>query len=227
MTWYEIHNKEEIKKIIDYLVSSKTEIKVQINGEKNIFISKVIKIEQGNISSGNGKRSALIISKLNPLEGNILIQGAPEVSVESLILDHACQYSAKYMGTINTHPHFGFVLGFPETVRIEERRKEERVVYEVPELFSVQFNLGNGHRKGRVYDLNVHDSSGHGLGLLITEKDFDLLDMVNIGDRLYDIIFFAREAIIRGNGRVRHKTKIGEGKYKGCYVMGIETGDIV
>lgn len=227
MSWYKLHNKEEIKKIINYLVSSKTEIKVQIDGKKNIFVSKIIKIGQGNISSDNGKRPELIIAKLSPWEGNTLIQSVTEVSIESLILEHACQYSVKYMGTSNTHPYFGFFLSFPETVRIEERRKEERVVYEMPELFSVQFRLGNGGRKERVYDLNVHNGSGHGLGLLIPEKDFDLLEMVNVGDKLCGIIFFAREAIIRGNGTVRHKTKIGEGKYKGCYVMGIETGDIV
>lgn len=229
MKWYKLDNKKQILKIMKHLISSKEEVEVRIKGAKDIFKSRFIKIDYENVSSENGGIPALIIEKLVPEQGNILIHGVPEVFIESSINEYFCHFSVKYKGTRNTYPYFGFVLGFPEIVKIQERRREERVVVGMPELVSVQFRLRNGRngaKRDKVYNLNVNNYSRNGLGLLITEKEFDLLRMINVTDKLYNMIFFAKTALIRGNGTVKHKTKIKEGEYKGCYVMGIESDNL-
>ena len=112
-------------------------------------------------------------------------------------------------------------------MEIQEKRREERVLYEMPEMVAVEFSVDKGPAKGKVYELGVLDCSKHGLGILVQEKDFDLLESVELGDLLRDIIFYATWARIQVDGIVRHKTKISDGKYKGCYVLGIESQDII
>jgi hypothetical protein len=227
MAWYALDNKEKVMRIVNYLIHKGEEIEVRFKGQRRTFFSKFIKIEQGNGFSNNGGNHELIMEKLNPEEGNFLIQSVYEVVIGFLINENLCRYSAKYMGISNTSPHFGFIVSFPESIQYEDRRKEERITHKMPELFSVKFRLGKGAHRDKVYDLNVLNRSRHGLGLLITEKDFDLLRTVNVGDHLYNMMFLARSALIRVNGIVRHKTKIWAGKYRGCYVMGIESPDII
>ena len=110
---------------------------------------------------------------------------------------------------------------------VEEKRRQDRIPYEKPEFVSVEFRAGKGAEKDKVYDLNVIDCSGTGLGILITQRDFDLLKIVKEGDILRDMTFFATWTMITVDGTVRHKTKIEEGKHKGCYVMGIQSQDII
>ena len=63
--------------------------------------------------------------------------------------------------------------------------------------------------------------------MLVAQKDFDLLEILNKGDKLQDVTFFATWAMIEVDGKVKHKTRIEEGKYKGCYLLGIESPDII
>ncbi len=63
--------------------------------------------------------------------------------------------------------------------------------------------------------------------MLITQRDFDLLKIVKEGDILQDMTFFATWTMIKVDGTVRHKSKIEEGEHKGCYVMGIQSQDII
>jgi len=59
-----------------------------------------------------------------------------------------------------------------------------------------------------------------------SKKASFFLRVLNIRDRVKDIASFGLEAVTKGAGIVRNKTKIREGKYRGCYIMGIETCDI-
>lgn len=222
MTWHKLNNKQEISKIIKRLVGSKNEIDVRMKGAKRIFKSRLLLLMQDNGSSGNGRHPRLIIEKLTPKEGNFLIQSVQKVVMESSINGHACRYDVKYMGTCNSDPFFGFFVSFPENFKVAERRREERYVHEMPELVSARFRL----ESGRPYDLYVNDHSGHGLGLLVTKKDFDLLKQINIGDKLRDMVIFAKSALIRGDGIVRHKTRIVKGRFEGCFILGIESDGI-
>jgi CheY-like chemotaxis protein len=109
----------------------------------------------------------------------------------------------------------------------EENRREERFKYKLPEFVYVEFKLGKAPKKGKVYDLNVMDYSRNGLGIVVTQKDSELLQMVDEGDKLKDITFCASWTMMKVDGTVRHKSKIEEGKYKDCYILGIESPDII
>lgn len=222
-----LDNRQKITKIVTHLILNRAQIKVGINGSETLFTSKFIKIDRGDSSSRIGWTSKLIIEKLVPEEGNTLIQSVPEVYIEFPIKENLFRCLVKYIGISSTHPYFGFILGLPESIEIKEKRKEERITPERLELLSVRFKLGRGAKKDKVYGLNVRDSSRHGLGLLVTKKDFDLLQLVNEGDKLHDMAFFAESALIKVNGTVRHKTEIEEGRYKGCYIIGIESADLI
>jgi hypothetical protein len=225
MAWLTLDNKRKIMRVIAHLISKGIEIRIRLKGEKTIFASRFINIGHGRISLERGPE--LIIEKLFPEKGNSLIQSLPEVAVEFSINQNLCRRSLKYLGISSTPPHFGFILGFPESLEIEEKRREERFAYEQPGFISVEFRLGKEPKRDRLYQLNVLHCSKHGLGLLITKKDFDLLRILHKGDRLEDIAFFASWAMVKVSGTVSHIMKIEDGKYKGCYHLGIHSPDII
>ncbi len=109
----------------------------------------------------------------------------------------------------------------------EENRREERVKYKMPEFVYVEFKLEKTPKKGKVYGLKVMDYSRKGLGIVVTQKDFELLQMLDEGDKLKHVTFCASWTMIKVDGTVRHKSKIEEGKYKDCYILGIESLDII
>jgi len=226
MSWLTLDNKQKILQIINYLIFERTEIKILIKEEKSLFSSRIIKMNQEDPLSGIEETPQIIIDKLFPEKGNALIQTVPHVTVRFIIKGNICQCILKYIG-ISGFPHIGFIVSFPERIQIAERRKEERSTYETPEFVSIEFRLGKGVKNGRLYELNVFDYSKHGLGLLITQKDFDLLRLLRKGDKIEDISFFASWTMIKVSGIIRHITKIEDGKYKGCYILGIESPDII
>jgi len=81
--------------------------------------------------------------------------------------------------------------------------------------------------KDKIYDLKVMDCSLHGLGILITKKDFDLVRLVKLGDRIRDIVFYSKNAMIKVDGVVRHLSKMSQGKYKDSYLLGIESPEVI
>ena len=114
-------------------------------------------------------------------------------------------------------------MNLPDFAVLEEKRDEERIRPEFPELISAIFKLAKRHEMDQLFDLNVIDYSIDGLGLLITEKDFDLLQTLNPNDIIPEITFFAAEALTTLDGTVRHITRIEEGKYKDNYILGLRS----
>jgi len=229
MAWQPLNNKQKIMLIFKHLVNNQTEIEIRVKGEKTGFTSKFININQDNILSESeiGKRPELIIEQLIPEKGNNLIQSSPEVTVGFLIQQNICRCTLEYIGTSSTYPYLSYKLNFPESIEIAEKRREERIVYEQPEFISVEFSLGKKSKENKLYKFNVINCSNHGLGIIITPKYFDLLKKINVGEKLEDITFYATWTMISVNGTVRHKTKINEGKYKGSYILGIESPEII
>ncbi|MBW1870151.1 MAG: hypothetical protein JRI73_12980 [Deltaproteobacteria bacterium] len=111
--------------------------------------------------------------------------------------------------------------------KLVEMRREERSSPTIPEFFYVEFKLGKPPEKEKSYKLNVIDYSRHGLGLLVTEKDAELLKMLNPGDRIKDITFYATWTFIQVDTTVRHITKIKNEPHKGLYIIGVESGEII
>ncbi|MFC1533355.1 hypothetical protein ACFL7M_08340 [Thermodesulfobacteriota bacterium] len=227
MTCRTLDNKLKIMQIFNQLIINRSEIKIRLKGEETEFTSKFIKINQDDILSEIGKSPELIIEKLIPAKGNTLIQSFPEITAEFLIQKSLCRCTIVHTGTSSTHPYFGHILDFPESIEIEEKRREERFLYENGGFVSVEFRLGEKSKDDKLYELNVFDCSKHGLCIIIPQKYFDLLQKIKVGDKLENITFYSARARINVDGTVRHKTKIDEGKYKDSYLIGIESPGII
>ena len=107
-------------------------------------------------------------------------------------------------------------------IQNEKTRREDRRKFSIPEFIYAEFKL-----EARSYNLKIFNISRYGLGLIVTHKDFVLLDSLKVGDTLEHITFYATWTMINVNAIVRHKTKISKGKYQGCYIFGIESDDII
>lgn len=108
--------------------------------------------------------------------------------------------------------------------RAKEVRRGRRTVASPLDLLSVEFKLGNGPEE-RICRLAVANYSRHGLGLLVTERDFGILGRIKVGDTLQDMLFFASWAVIRADATVRHKTVLEDGPDKGAYLIGLESSE--
>ena len=114
------------------------------------------------------------------------------------------------------------IVSFPEAIKIKERRSYDRDGKKIPDFVNAVFTLRKGGKKYRTYRLEIIDRSADGVGVLITKKDFDLLEIVKEGDKLQDLELYAPSAMIKLAGTVRHKTEIRDPRYKGSYALGIK-----
>ena len=224
-------NRQHIVKIIELLISKKAELRVQINGQKDPFTSRLIKMASTSVqpaeSNTPAKRALLIMEKLSPAKGNNLIKSSPDIVVDSVLGDVLLRFRTRYWGISSDYPHFGMVVGFPETLEFDDLRKESRIIPSIPDFIYVQFDLKMATGIERSYELDVIDCSRHGLGLLVTEKDIEVLRILKTGDRINDVTFFASWTMIKVDATVKHKSKIETGEHKGLYILGIESGDII
>jgi hypothetical protein len=227
MAFNHVEDRQKIIKIIDHLISTKDEIKILVKGESNPFVSRIIKAEHNRPSMVKGANSIFIIDKLQPEKGNNLIQSTEKVILKFVISEQPCTCNANYIGISSMPPYFGFILSTPEIIEIVEKRKEPRVVYEIPDFLLAEIIIGKGTKEEKTYELDVIDCAAHGLGLMIPEKHADLINKVRKGDMLKDIHFYASNAMLKIDGIVRHITKIEDGKFKGGYYIGIESKDII
>lgn len=110
---------------------------------------------------------------------------------------------------------------------IDMARLKDRYSYESPDFVYVTFKIEKGPEQKRVRVLNVIDSSKNGLAMLVTEKDADLVELLVEGDKITEMSFFGMGAKIKEDGTVKHITKIEEGRFKGCCILGVEALDLV
>jgi hypothetical protein len=219
-----VRDRRKIQEIFERMVSKTLEIKILIDEERVRFMSRAIRLNPEEISS-LGSEPELIIEKLFPETGNSLIQSSSQLMLECTVKEHFCRGKAKYVGESNEYPYFGIIITLPQTLEVtRERRREARHLYEMPDFVSVEFSIMG---KDKVYNLGVMDCSQHGLGILITKKDFDLVRLVKPGDRIRDIMVYSENAMIKVDGVVRHITKMSTGKYKDSYMMGIESPEVI
>jgi hypothetical protein len=227
MAFNRVEDPQKIIKIVDHLISTKVEIKILVMAESNPFVSRILKAEQNRSSMVKGASSIIIIDKLQPEKGNNLIQLTEKVILKFVISEQPCTCNVNYIGISSMPPYFGFILSAPEIIEIAEKRKEPRVVYEIPDFLLAEIIIGKGTKDEKSYELDVIDCAAHGLGMIIPEKHADLLNKVRKGDMLKDIHFYASNAMLKIDGIVRHITKIEEGKFKGGFYIGIESKDII
>jgi len=219
-----VKDRRKIQEIFERMVSKNMEIKILIDEENVRFMSRAIRLNPEEISS-LGSEPELIVEKLFPEIGNSLIQSSSQLTLEFTIKGHFCRGKAKYVGVSNEYPYFGIMITLPQSLELaKERRREKRHLYDMPDFVSVEFSIMG---KDKVYDLGVMDCSMHGLGILVTKKDFDLVRLVKPGDRIRDIVLYSETARIKVDGVVRHLTKMSTGKYKDSYLMGIESPEVI
>lgn len=108
-----------------------------------------------------------------------------------------------------------------------KHRKEERGRYPIPAFIYGEFTVKKAPEQAKIYDLKVLNGSNRGLGVVVTQKDFELIETLHPGDKIKDLSFFTTWTAVTVDGTVRHKTKIKEGKYKGCYLLGIEASEFI
>lgn len=219
-----VKDRRKIQEIFERMVSKNMELKILIDEENVRFMSRAIRLNPEEISS-LGSEPELIVEKLFPEIGNSLIQSSSQLTLEFTIKGHFCRGKAKYVGVSNEYPYFGIMITLPQSLELaKEKRREKRHLYDMPNFVSVEFSIMG---KDKVYNLEVMDCSMHGLGILITKKDFDLVRLVKPGDRIRDIVLYSENARIKVDGVVRHLTKMSTGKPKDSYVMGIESPEVI
>jgi hypothetical protein len=222
--WTQVKDMRKIQEIFDRMASKNMELKVVIDEEEARFKSRAIRLNPEEISS-LGSEPELIIEMLFPETGNSLIQSSSQVTLEFLIKEHFCRGKARYVGVSNEHPYFGIIITIPQSLELaREGRRERRPIYEMPDFVSVEFSILG---RDKVYDLGVTDCSMHGLNILISQKDFDLVRLVKAGDRIEDMVLYSENAIIKVDGVVRNLTKMSTGKHKDSYMMKIESPEVI
>lgn len=227
LMWHKLGEPQKLLRIMDYLISGDEIIRVKIGGEKETYSSKILQVSPPYQNGDSRAGSRLILEKLSPEEGNYLIQSNPEIRLEFAINDGLYRCSSRFLGTSSEYPLVGLIVSFPKYLEVNEKRRDERYVYDVPEMVSVEIPLKDEMDRLMLYELNVCDCSRYGLGLLVRKKDFGMLKHLHPGDRVEGMTFYALSAKITVDGIVRHKTQIRQGRYKGCYVLGIESQAIV
>jgi len=218
MEFFAVREKKKILTIVNYLISKGVQISVEIQGSDEQFSTKVVKL---NREAG---RSTLIIEKLYPELGNSLIQSSPDVLFSFELSGRECAFATKLIGINTEYPEFGLIVGFPSTIEIEDKRREERIENGLTKFLSVEFVV-EGDTK--VYRLKVIDVAATGLGLIVDKENFDLLKKINVGDSIKGISFFLPYATLTVDAEVKHMTRITRGEFKGSYILGIESGFIM
>ena len=229
MGLYVLKSRRKIAEIISLIISKNVEIKVRIQEEPAAFTSSLIHYSSPTgedlNSSAAIERAELIMQKLTPAQGNTLIQSSSKILVECEFNQKSLRFNTRYIGISTRQPHFGIIVGFPDSLDVQDTRKEDRTVLAMPDFISIEFNLGKA--PGKDYQVGVIDCSSHGLGLLITRKDMELLQMLKKGDKIKGMTCYAARAMITVDAEVKHITKIEEGNFKGQYIIGIESSEII
>ena len=225
MPWHTIKNEAKISAIFRYLTSRQRELRTFIGGEKEAFRTRISSVI--HIRSETDAEAQLVIQRLDPEEGNQLIESASEVQMEFTVNKKFCRCKTAYIGPVNGGSNSTFLLDFPSSVQVHEERREERIKLELLEPISAKLTVGRDAGGPREYDLAVVDHSRHGLGLLVTQNDFNLLEALSVGDRIQNMVLYAPWAVTKVDGRVVHKTELQDGDHKGCFMLGIKSRDLI
>jgi hypothetical protein len=218
MAFFTIDEKANIITIVDYMIAEGLDVTVEIQGKDECFSTKVIAMEE--FFEGD----SLNVEKLHPEEGNSFILSEPEVVLSFELKGRKASFVTKYVGLPTENPNSGLLFEFPTTVQLGEMRKEQRITDGMTEILSVEFSL---EYEGKKYQLSVVNLGSAGLGLIVEKKDFDLFEKIKVGDRIKDMAVFLPVATMATDATVKHMTLIKEGKFRGCYLVGIESSSLM
>ena len=192
---------------IEYLIARKTEITIKIEGHERPFVSRIAEVNYGDTSSNTEEESALIIEKLSPEEGNALIQSGSRMMALFSLRETSCRFNIRCLSVPSEETDEGFVVSFPESIDIREKRRRDRRGDEIPDFVSVVVKVKDESRKDRTYELEIFDCTAYGVGMLVRDKHIDILDKIEVGDNLRDITLYGAYAIVKVKGTARHKSQ--------------------
>lgn len=222
MSSYNATDKQKIKETMEFLISEGREITVQSEGQGTSYTAKIVKANYGEVHSKYGNGAQLVIERLSSEEGSGLVEAGSQVVAKFLLRNTPCQFKAQYLGPRSDYPSSEFVTSFPESIELPERRRRHRSIDVAPEFISVVLTTKEGAREEKNYELAVVDYSLDGVGILVSGKDFDLIEKVHKGDRLQEITLFAPQTMVKVDGIIRHKSRKQGGQGESCYVLGVE-----
>jgi len=220
MTHYSIRKKEEIKAVIDFVVSAERKIAIQIAGDDTLYMSRIIVANDIKEVSEKAERAELTIERLEPESGNAVLQKNPKAVVKFSLRDKSCEFDTQYIGLADSQ-FSRVIISYPESMRVTERREHERDTRDMPEFVSARFTLG---RDDKTYEFEVVDYSANGVGLLVTEKDFDVLEKIKVGAKLKNLVLYAKWTTVMVEGTVAHKTKVKGGN---TYIVGVRLDEML
>lgn len=200
-------SRQKIIGTVEYLIARGTEITIKIEGHEQPFISRIIEASYGDTSSNTEEESTLVIERLSPEEGNALFQSGSRMMALFSLRETSCRFNARCLSVPGEETDEGFVISFPESIDIREKRRRDRRGDEIPDFVSVVVKVKDESRKDRTYELEIFDCTAYGLGILVRDKDIDILDRIEVGDKLRDITLYGAYTIVKVKGTARHKTK--------------------
>jgi hypothetical protein len=218
MGFFTEREKGKILTVVEHLISKSVETSVGIQGSDEHFSTKVRKVKTDD------GYSSLIIDKLYPETGNSLIQSSPDLQFSFEMSGSRCAFATRYLGINTDYPEFGLLVAFPTSIQIEDRRKEKRVKDGLMKFLLVEFNAEGDDK---LYQLRIINIGSSGIGFIVEKDDFDLFNKINVGDSIRDLRFSLPKATLTVDAEVKHMTRMARGKFKGSYLVGIESGFLV
>jgi len=225
MTYMTTKNRMRIREVIGSLHSSRGPITVQIEGEKDSFASRIIKVDYDDTPLKSGKRGSVILEGLSPEKGNALMKSANRLRVSFYIGKLEYQFISHLVARSTESPYFGYIITYPEALMIIDRRKDDRygIGTEIAPLFAnARVTLRQMANESKSYDLKVLDISKNGVGLLVEKDQDDVFEKVGFGDKLEELELYATWTAAKVSGTVKHRSKRTEGEYSGHYHIGIQ-----
>jgi len=213
--------RQKIIGTVEYLIARKTEITVKIEGLERPFVSRIAEVNYGDTSSNTEGEPSLVIERLSPEEGNALFQSGSRMMALFSLRETACRFNTRCLSVPGEETDEGFVVSFPESIDIREKRRRDRRGDEIPDFVSVVVKVKDESQKDRTYELEIFDCTAYGVGMLVRDKYIDILDRIEVGDKLRNITLYGAYAIVKIKGTARHKSKRSiEGE--DFHVVGVE-----
>jgi hypothetical protein len=225
MTMFTTKDKQTIWGTVDFLISHRQKVAVQIKGHAGTYTSKIIKASYLAAYSKYGEGPQLIIGDLAPEDGYAFIKPGRGLNVKFVTGNTTCGFRTICLGALFEGDDRKIITSFPKSIDLPERRRGHRgSSNEMPEFTSVVLSPKKGLKSGKNFDLAVVDYSSNGVGIFVSEEDSELIEGTRKGDKLKDITLFASEAMVKVDGTVIHKSKRKRrGKQnEDFFILGIE-----
>lgn len=218
-------NKRKIREAVEFLKNSRRSVLIKIEGQESPFTSKIIKADHGDVLARPGTGGSLLIETLRPDSGNDLMQIKKPLTVNFSLGKYDCEFTSHFIKKSRISPYYGHIITYPECIRILNRRRYnryERGSWESPIFLDARLTMKTVRGRDRYYDFTVFDLSEHGVGILAGEDTQNFVETIDVGYRIEELELLAAWMTIKVSGTVKHKSKLNEGKYAGCCLVGIQ-----